>query len=220
MPTGYLCPLCRATIPPDDVNVATDIVLCRACGKTSAFSMITGATSIDPNILLQPPRGVRIEQDFSRGRVISYRRLNPALFFLIPFTAFWSGLSMWGIYGTQFVKGKFELGQSLFGIPFLVGTIVLLSVILFMLFGKWRITLRQGMGTVFIGVGSLGWNRSFTYDRNTRISLRMTNLRVNGVPQSAILIQTGEQDFVFGTLLKSEAKQFIAAAILREAKQG
>lgn len=43
---------------------------------------------------------------------------------------------MWGIYGTQIIKGKFELSQSLFGIPFLIGTIVLLSVIFFTLFSK------------------------------------------------------------------------------------
>jgi len=32
--------------------------------------------------------------------------------------------SLGGIYGSQIMKGKFVLGQSLFGIPFLLGTLV------------------------------------------------------------------------------------------------
>lgn len=215
-----MCPICRSSIPLDDINVSTDIALCRACGNTSAFSLISGTAEVSLEILSQPPRGVRIEREFLKPTVITYRRLSPALVFLIPFTALWSGLSMFGIYGGQIRKGEFDLSQSLFGLPFLFGTIVLLGVIAFLLFGKWKITLEKGAGRVFVGVGPVGWSRAFSYNRDSLVTLRTTDVRVNEIPQKGILVRSGNQDFVFGAMLKEEAKVFIAAAITREAKGG
>ncbi len=220
MKRDYRCPLCQSVIPADDVNVATDLALCRSCGNTSSFSVVSGSSEISLEALADPPRCVKIERDFSGSTVITYRKLSPVLIFLIPFTAFRSGLSMWGIYGSQFRKGEFDLTQSLFGLPFLFGTVVLLSVIAFLLLGKWRITLKKGSGTVFVGVGTLGWTRTFAYSRETLVSMRMTNVRVNQISQKGILIRNESSDLVFGTMLKEDAKQFIAAAIMKEAKGG
>lgn len=219
MQSEYTCPLCRCPISIDDVNVATDLALCRSCGKTSPFSMVTGSTGLTPGILDSPPRWIRMEEDPLAGTVITYRRKSPMLFFLIPFTAIWSGGSVGGIYGSQLYKGEFDVSQSLFGLPFLAGTIVLLGVVTFLLLGKWVVTLRDGEGSVFVGMGGLGRTRRFTYGRDTQVSLRMTSVKVNDVPQKGICVRNGDKDVIFGTLLKDEAKQFIAAAILRVARQ-
>ena len=148
---------------------------------------------------------------------IRYRKVSPALLFLIPFTLLWGGGSLGGIYGSQILKGKFDLHQSLFGIPFLIGTVILLSIISFLWFGKWVITLSEGAGTVFMGVGSLGWTRRFAYDHSTVVSLQPTSVRYNNVQQKGIAVRTGEKELVFGTLIKDDAKQFIAAAIVMRA---
>jgi DNA-directed RNA polymerase subunit RPC12/RpoP len=155
MQAEYKCPFCRAEIAPEDVNVATDVALCRSCGRTISFSIISGSAGISRDILLRPPRGIRVDHDAKGGTVITYRKLSSSLLFLIPFTAFWSGMSMWGIYGRQISKGHFDLNESLSGLPFLIGTIVLLGIIIFLLFGKWTITLWNGKGSVVAGVGSL-----------------------------------------------------------------
>jgi hypothetical protein len=42
MPREYECPSCHAAIPMDDVNVKKDLALCRACGQSTAFSLISG----------------------------------------------------------------------------------------------------------------------------------------------------------------------------------
>ena len=142
------------------------------------------------------------------------------LLFLIPFTAFWSGLSMWGIYGSQIREGKFDLHRTLLGLPFLLGSVVLLCFIAFLLFGAWRITLAGGQGRVFAGVGALGWTRRFLYNRDTLVSLRMTSVRVNEVPQQGIQIRNPSGELVFGTMLTEEAKRFIAATIQRTVRGG
>lgn len=220
MKRDYRCPLCQSVISADDVNVATDLALCRSCGNTSSFSIVSGSSEISLQTLANPPRCVKIDRDYSGATVITYRKLSPMLLFLIPFTAFWSGLSMWGIYGSQLKKGEFDVSQSLFGLPFLLGTVVLLSAITFLLAGKWQITLKRGAGTVFVGVGKIGWTRTFAYNRDTLVALRMTNVNVNGVSQKGVLIRNQAADFIFGTMLKEEAKQFIAAAIMKVVKGG
>lgn len=218
MNRDYRCPLCQSAIPADDVNVATDLALCRSCGNITSFSLVSGSSEISLDAAADPPRWVKLERDFAGETVITYKKLSPVLLFLIPFTALWSGFSMWGIYGTQLTKGEFDPGQSLFGLPFLFGTVVLLSIIAFLVGGKWRIRLQQGQGTVFVGVGPLGWTRTFAYNRDTLVSLCMTDVRINEVPQKGILIRNGSTDFVFGAMLKEDAKRFIAAIIMKEAQ--
>lgn len=217
-PSELKCPSCRKAIPLDDVNVATDIALCRACGKTTAFSLIRGLSEISPAVLDSKPRHITVAKgDLAGGITITHRRVSPILFFLIPFTALWSGGSMWGIYGTQLVFGKWDLAKLLFGLPFLFGTVILLGVIAVVSFGKWVIRLNRGAGSVFIGLGCIGWTRRFNYNRGSVVSLRMTNVRVNEVPQQGIAVRTDDEDFVFGTTLKDDAKRYLAALIANQA---
>jgi hypothetical protein len=71
-----------------------------------------------------------------------------------------------------------------------------------------------------MGVGNLGWTRRFTCDRSALVGLRLTNSRGNNVPRKLISARTGEKELVFGTMIKEDAKQFIAAAIVMRAAQG
>ena len=219
MPSDYSCPSCGANIPLDDVNVSKDVALCRACGRTTSFSVLSGTGEISLQGLDEPPRGVRVETGFNEETTIVYRRLSPLLLFLIPFTAIWSGGSMIGIYGTQIRNGKFDLAQSLFGIPFLIGTLVLLSAIAFLLFGKWVIRLDRGDGTVFVGVGPFGWTRRFSYNQTSVVSLAATKITVNNRSQQGILVRTDEKDFLFGAVLRKDVRQFVAATILQHVAQ-
>jgi hypothetical protein len=215
MPTEFRCPLCRSAIAADDVNVATDIALCRACGKTSAFSVVSGVAEVSLDALHKPPPSIRLNRDPRGARTLVYRRASPILWFLVPFAAFWSGGSMWGIYGRQLAKGQFDLTQSLFGIPFVIGTVILLGVIAYLAFGRWQINLRGGAGTVFTGVGPFGWTRRFSYNRQSVVSLRSTNVSRNDVPLKGVLVRTNDTDFVFGALMNEDARRFIAASIMQ-----
>ena len=123
------------------------------------------------------------------------------------------------IYGSQIRSGTFDLGQSLFGIPFLIGTIVLVSFILFGFFGKWTVHLNRGQGTVFAGIGIVGWKRKFTYNRNSLITIKESNVRSNNQPLQVISVTTDNKAFSFGTIIKDDAKAFIAAILLRESRR-
>jgi len=214
------CPFCKAEIPLSDVNVATDVALCRACGKISPFSALREVEQISQVDLDSLPRGVKSSSDCEGNVKIVYKKLSFILLFFIPFTACWSGFSIWGIYLQPILtQGKLPLVQALFGIPFLLGTIVLLSIIIFLLFGRWEILLCGGNGSVFLGLGSLGWRRVFSLSRDSAVFLRVSALKVNGVPQKAVCIRNGSAEFMFGSTMSDAAKSFIAAVIQKEASK-
>ena len=214
----YYCQSCSASIPLEDINVATDIALCRRCGATSSFASIRTLSDASALLSKPPPKGVKVERDMmGYGSIVTYRRIPIGLLlFLIPFTLIWSGGSMIGIYGSQIAKGEFDLEKSLFGIPFLLGTIVLVSVILFGLFGKWTIRLNRGDGAVFVGVGALGWKRTFRYTTFSTVRLEDSSTIVNGEQAQVIAIKTDNTEFSFGISLKKDVQKFIAATLMRE----
>ncbi len=211
----YSCPFCGSLIALADVNMGMDLALCRQCGETTAFSGIAplaGAAELD---LAHPPKGVRMEEHPIRGWTMSYRRTPGVVFFLIPFTALWSGFSLGGIYGRQLWRGQFEMGPSLFGLPFLVGTVFLLLAIGWMLFGKVRVGFPAGEVTVTLELGPLAWTRRLAVDRGARVCLATSEVNRNGQRQQAIQIDCQGKTLKFGTMMELEAKIFMAEALRR-----
>lgn len=220
MTEPYRCRSCGAGISLADVNVANDLALCRICGKTMPFSEIAPIPGSEHVDLLRPPKGVRIEESAIRGRSIIYRKIPMALLFLIPFTAVWSGMSMVGIYGSQIMKGEFDIVSSLFGLPFLIGSVVLVSIILFGLFGRWRIGYSHGVLTVAMEVGPIGWTRRLVCDRSASVGIRHAKWQKNGVPQNVIQVDCQGNTLKFGSSIPAEAQAFIAEALRRTLADG
>ncbi len=87
------------------------------------------------------------------------------------------------------LEGEFRLKMSLFGLPFLLGTILLRrSRILYSLFGKTTVTLSKGRARVFTGVFGLGRIRELECGKGTTVALAKSSYRVNNVPQPEIVI--------------------------------
>jgi hypothetical protein len=215
MPPGYHCPHCHAQIDLADTNIATDLALCRACGRPAPFSIIVAQNELATVNLSAPPQGLRVESNLIEGITLTYRKTPPVVFLLIPFTALWSGFSMWGIYGRQIAQEKFDLGTSLFGLPFLAGTIFLVSLIFFMLFGCWRIRVGRGYCRAFVGIGPLGRRREISLAPGTEVRLDMSSLKRNHVAQREIVVASGDDRIKFGAMLPDPARVFIAATLQR-----
>ena len=170
---SYFCPKCGAEIPLSDINVSADIMLCKSCGETSSFAEAVNDAGDESVLVKPPPKHLRIEtdpMDPERRTTITYKKISLLALFFVPFTCFWAGGSMAGIYGSQIVKGAFDPKLSLFGLPFLIGSIVLVSACLFMLFGKRVLKLRGGEAKYFAGVFGIGLRKRFHYDCQTKVS--------------------------------------------------
>lgn len=162
------CPRCRVSIPLEDVSVPTDIALCRRCGERWEYSTLLERQEAGDLEGLAPPSGAWHVSGMDGFEVGTSTR-SPVAFFMVPFMAVWSWVSLSGIYGKQIATGKFELFPSLFGIPFVLGTLIFGSLALMAVCGKVVVRVRGGSGTVFSGVGPLGRTRRFDWTKVSSI---------------------------------------------------
>jgi hypothetical protein len=216
----FACPNCGKELPLADVNVAQDLALCRACGFTGAFLAAMPVPQMTDEEMARPPKRVSLQREFGDTLTITCRPKRTALLFLVPFTALWSGISMAGIYGTQMASGHFDWRLSLFGLPFLIGTIGFLVAILYTLFGATKVTLAKGRVQVYVGVFGLGRTREMACGPGTTVAIEKSGYRVNNVPQPEIVLASGDKQFKFGSMGLSNEVQAYVAAVLRRATGG
>jgi hypothetical protein len=213
------CPKCHVDVPPANVNVAADTVWCAGC--TEAFSLSdlvdgtregTGEAEVPP----EPPRGAWFEKNFDGWEVGATTR-SPIAFFLVPFMCVWSGFSLGGIYGSQIMSGQFNLGTSLFGLPFLGGTLFFGSIALMSVCGKVVVRTWGERGEVFIGVWRLGWRRRF--DPSTIRRAYEGNAGMSQNNNSMGIVLEGAERITFGTGLNANRRYFMLQ-VLRSIFEG
>ena len=204
----YRCPKCGEVIRAEDLVAVEDD------GRNDAALLSA-----------PPPPHLAVKTDFVDiwpVTTIRFKRVSPLALFFIPFTCIWSGGSLTGIYGPQFMQHAFDLERSLFGIPFLAGTVILLSICLFMLFGKRVLTLSHGHGTYFTGVGFIGRTTRFAYGYGTKVEeIESVHRGRNGTSvfrRLRLSGQNGADDVYVCTGFSKEALAYAAAVLRRECR--
>jgi hypothetical protein len=222
------CPLCRAKIATADINVSTDVALCRACGNTFRLSEVVGGSGMvsslisaigstigapsGPVDLNSPPEGAWYEPTADGFTAGATTRSWMALF-IVPFTCVWAGGSMFGIYGTQFIKGHFSLGPSLFGIPFVIGSVLLVSWCAMSVAGKVTVSVQGDRLAIFTGVGPFGLTRisSLSDFKTAREDFGYGSMNTNR--QSRVIRLEGARAMAFGSMLTVERRYFLLSAL-------
>jgi hypothetical protein len=170
--------------------------------------------------LSTPPRGVNVAHSLISGIDLTHRRFNPAVLALIPFTAVWSGFSLWGIYGSQIASGKFDAAASLAGLPFVLGTVVLFSVIAHMLFGRWHVHIDRGTVRIFSGVGPIGRRREMTLGPGAQVRFGPSRLHRRGRTAQDIILEHEGRRVNFGATLPDDVRLFFAAVLRQAVRTG
>lgn len=235
MTKTYSCPKCGRSVEPKYINVAKDILLCPFCGEISVFSELVDNMNLAEHddilrhkLSAPPPKNLQLENDtfgVSGKITLTYRKIPVDTVLFIPFTLVWAGGSLGGIYGQQFYKQEFDWKLTLFGIPFLIASLVMVGTCFFKLFGKRMLTLERGEGTYFCGVGPFGIRRRFTFNRNTKISCiesmsAINNRRNINYFKELILQNENNSDTVHICAGMSEdALEYVEAVLKREAKR-
>jgi hypothetical protein len=208
------CPTCETVVVPDDVNVAKDVAYCRKCNVAFSLSELVHdgedervAVAPDPAVdFNQPPKGVWFEQTFE-GFVIGATTRSALGCFLVPFMCVWSGGSLGGIYGTQIINGQFSLFQTLFGIPFLIGTVIIGSLAVMCVIGRVVLTVDRDSGSVFTGVGKIGFTKRFEWKDVTRVYEEEKRGSKGSVTKQIVL--EGKDRITFGSMLSDNRRYFI-----------
>lgn len=211
------CPKCGTSIVAENLNVQTDVGLCQKCKHVFKISEQIDAHIDEDFNIYNTPDGTWIKNDFS-GTILGASTRSPIAIFMVPFMLVWSGGSLGGIYGTQILKGEFDALLSLFGIPFLIGSIVLGSFTLMFLTGKVELTLDNQGGKVFTGIGKLGWTRSFLWTDIDSIKESSSSLKENGKKKTQILME-GKKRISLGAILKPYRLHYLLKALRNLALQ-
>lgn len=208
------CPKCDKSLETREINVEKDFALCSVCNETFSISndLFFHELGAEEVSLDKIPKGAWV-QEFSDGFEVGATTRSSAAFFLVPFMILWSGGSVGSIYGTQIVKGQFSLFESLFGIPFLLGSVLIGGLTLMMLFGKVTVTVKNDEGEVFTGIGSLGIIKKFTWSevKNIIQSMNINNNNRNN-PQRLINFE-GKNKIMFGSFLSNDNRVFMIKAL-------
>jgi hypothetical protein len=209
-----MCPKCRAKIPLEDVNVATDVALCRQCGQTWSYAELLADEHAPEFNFSTPPRGAWFRETTPNSFEVGASTRSAGAFFLVPFMCVWSGFSLGGIYGSQIVKREFNLGMSLFGIPFVLGTLIFGSVAVMSVCGKVVVSVEGDNGTVFTGVGPIGWRRRFNWRTVSAIRRTESHGRRGSVAEQITFEGDKRLDFAAG--LKSERLDFMLTVLRKK----
>lgn len=204
------CPRCRLTVPPDQVNMATDLAFCPQCNEGFKVSEAVDQDSVNADILLNPPKGAWFKQEIDKI-VVGASTRSPIAFFLVPFMCVWSGGSLGGIYGSQIAKGEFDLIHSLFGIPFILGSIIFWTYALMAIWGKVEVSISHN-SSIFVGIGSMGWTRRFDWSEVQVIREDGTQIRYPGGHPGAIVME-GTERLKFGTGLNEKRRYFVLSVL-------
>jgi hypothetical protein len=206
------CPKCRRAIPLEDVNVATDVALCRSCSQTFSFAELSQEQAEPPMDMSHPPGGTWLRQ-MGGGFEVGATTRSALAFFMVPFVLVWSGGSLGGIYGTQIVKGALDWKLCLFGLPFLIGSLFLIPFALMSVCGKIAVRREGDRGEVFTGIGRIGWTRRFRWSEVKAVRRSLTKWQQNKRNVPLIEIELGTKSLRFGSQLSSQRREFLLRAL-------
>jgi hypothetical protein len=237
-----VCTQCGKVIPSDQINVANDLAFCRPCNAVFKLSELADdggiGTALDLN---RPPHGVWYRSE-GRSHVIgaTHRSWGAALGTLAV-SLFWNGivsifvllatagtLSHLGVQvplwfpapkmnGSPMTVGML-LFLWLFLTPFILIGLTMIGAFLLALGGRTEVTIHNAQGSVFTGIGPLGYRRRFDASGVRQVRLKDKQGQ-DGQSQTEIVIEPHEGKLIkFGSSLPEERRQFIAAA-LRQALQ-
>lgn len=209
------CPQCLAPIRKENINIATDLGQCQSCGHLFKISenVAIPSKANDYFDINKPPQGAWINKDRNEV-VVGVSTRSFMAFFLVPFMLVWSGGSLGGIYGSQIISGEFSLILSLFGIPFLLGSILFWSLALMAIWGKVELTIDKKGGKIFTGIGKIGRTKTFSWAEIAIIKENeVTTYRKKRSYQSTEILLEGASRLSFGSALSEPKRYYLLRAL-------
>lgn len=205
------CPKCSTTVLTENINIQADIAKCTHCGEVFKVSENLTDDTYKAFDINTPPSGVSFKRDVDTT-VISATTRSALAFFLVPFMLVWSGGSLGGIYGSQILQGEFNIFMSLFGIPFIAGSVLFWSIALMAIFGKVVLTIDRQGGKIFTGIGKIGITQHFMWSEVSSISEQANYSRSSRNSSSIIAIE-GKKRITFGSGLSDDRRYYVLHAL-------
>lgn len=213
------CPKCLRRIPPDDANASTDIALCRACAERfSLVGLLHDQETPVAGMNQPPPPGAWYRQT-AGGLELGATTRSASAFLIVPFTVVWSGFSLGIIYGSQLFKGELNWKLSLFGLPFVIGSMLMVIFALMTSCGKVRVRANGNDGEIFTGIGLVGWRWRFNWNELRRIDYKTFPPSIRNRKTAPVIeLTTVSKRKSIGALLTEKRKRFILRGLRQIAR--
>lgn len=207
------CPRCNASVEKQNINIQANIAQCQNCDAIFRISdhLDERESVVDGFDLNKPPQGAWIRNEMNQLVMGATTRTRIAIF-LVPFMVVWSGFSIGGLYGIQLVKGEFDPFLSLFGIPFLLGSVFFWGITLMAIWGKVELTLDKRGGSVFTGIGSVGISKRFTWVEISTVREKQSTFSYPGSQGGTIQLD-GIRRITFGLGVKDNRRYYLYRAL-------
>jgi hypothetical protein len=210
------CPDCGAEIALKDIDVRTDMMLCRSCGKRHSLKrqVQREASQRDPG---EPPRGVIVQAGVAtpdgpgEDRVIYPHRSLPLLAFLLCF----AGMFGYGVYVNA------RCGD--WGHAFLAAIPAALAAagLMYEAFGRTILRLSAQSGEFESGFGPFARRASFCLSSETSAFVEertRTELVGHGETVREVVVENARGSVVrFGSFLMHDVQDYFCACIARRA---
>jgi len=206
------CPNCRAEVPAKDVDARDDTVSCRTCGELFRPSEQVHGLKTGRIDLSKPPKGAWFIQD-AHGFEAGASTRHFGAFVMVPFMLVFSAAFVAVAALTHGDNTAMLWVGRVAAIPFILVTLYGDVVALLMACGKVVVRVRDNEGTVFTGVGKLGWTRRFRWDQTRTIEERLE--LYDGEVTSDILIHV-DRTLRVGLIGFNDERHFFLLAALRK----
>ncbi|MFM1770257.1 MAG: hypothetical protein RJA22_2786 [Verrucomicrobiota bacterium] len=239
------CPKCRRAIPAEDLNVATDVAVCRPCDAIHRLSALLEEGELTAVDVSRPPKGTWFRRQgltvVAGGSLRSVTGVVGLLFFCL----FWNGIvsvfvtmaaaSTLRLMGAPlpawFPEAKMDTGGMGWGFtlflwafltPFIAIGLAVAGGVVMSLGGRTEVTLQGGDSSVFTGVGPLGRRRRFDAREVQSIRIvdetwRTSKGGTRQTREGVIQLRDGTK-VKFGSGLREERLDFVVGALRRELK--
>lgn len=238
------CPRCGRSISSEDVNVAQDIAFCRNCDMAHSLSALISGTVLDENVdESRPPAGSWARREGDTLVLGATHRSVGQAFAMLFFALFWNGIvsvfvmlalsstlhhlgvSLPAWFPAHFFKtgNVVPVGVTLFLwlflAPFMAVGCLLLFMFLSSLGGRTELRLQGGQGTLFTGIGPVGFRKQFAFSeiRSVRMEDRSW-VDSNGTQHRSaqIILDADPKPIKFGSMLTRDRRRFLGGALKKE----
>lgn len=198
------CPQCGAPLSMDDVNVSTDMVLCRACARTSRYSEVAQQMR-DEETWQTVPESLQVQKTM-KGVEVTWRK-SPMLAMVVL------SIVAAGCVTTIFLCLEL-MGNWL--LPMIVAMeLVVFLVMACVMLGRVTLTLEPGSGEVFRGLGCFGLRKRFRLGEDTTIACE-ERVGPNHVVTHVIVVKPSSgRGVAFGGSMPDDGRQYMMTALRR-----
>jgi hypothetical protein len=235
------CSRCGRVIPSDDINVANDVAYCRACNATYQLSILTQEAELDSGIdLNNPPSGAWYRTDGTSQVIGATHRSIGGAIGALAIALFWNGITSIFVlialastlrhlglhlphwFPAPNVSGPpMAVGMTVFLwvflLPFITIGLVMIGAFFSSLGGRTEVRINNAEGTVFTGVGALGYRRRFDASGVKDVRVNEKQWRDSDGDRRSktlIIIETREgKEVKLGSMLTAERRKFVAGAL-------